>query len=39
MKMGFAKHSNFLLLSVAYLIWEHLEVDVYFIKNLQILPF
>ena len=39
MKMGFAKHSNFLLLSVAYLIWEPLEVEVYFIKNLQILPF
>ena len=37
--MGFAKHSNFLLLSVAYLIWEPLEVEVYFIKNLQILPF
>jgi hypothetical protein len=25
--MGFAKHSNFLLLSVAYLLPEHLEVS------------
>jgi hypothetical protein len=37
--MVFSKHSNFLLLRVANIIWEPLRVEVYFIKNLQILPF
>ena len=34
---NFAKYSNFLFLSVT--IWQPLEVEVYFIKTLQIIPF
>ena len=33
-----AKHSNKFILSVTYLIWQPLKVEVYFIKNLQIHP-
>jgi hypothetical protein len=37
--MGFSEHSNSLLLSVVYLIWEPLKVELYFNENLQNLPF